>query len=404
MSQRRPLPEARNPLLEPQHTPQIEILVERRRLGQTDLSVKPGLVGTSNATRTDHLGKFDYAHLRVPLPHDLKGSGIFTLQKNSAYPESYFLMRRSTDGHISATGMFKAAFPWASLKEEEAERKYVKSLPTTSHDEVAGNVWISPASALELAEEYGMLTWIEALLDPEPIVTHDPKKEISTPPKFLPPSNGTMTSSQGGLSTRARSLRSASPSKASSSRKIATPRKTRAAKGSASAKAMSAAAKDIELQSASALDRANELVGTSAEPSEDGDASENVRVEATTTVEINADGEEIKITRAVVEMPPNHPDLPLPNDTEGMIAKAKEMVEEANRLQGTSSSSKRSSKRKAEELEEDDEADAASELQPSKRVRIEEMKDELKIEKVKSRALLGFTVTLAIGALIPYVF
>ncbi|KAK5241061.1 hypothetical protein LTR16_009809 [Cryomyces antarcticus] len=103
-------------------------------------------------------------------------------------------------------------------------------------------------------------------------------------------------------------------------------------------------------------------------------------------------------------MPPNHPDLPLPNDTEGMIAKAKEMVEEANRLQGTSSSSKRSSKRKAEELEEDDEADAASELQPSKRVRIEEMKDELKIEKVKSRALLGFTVTLAIGALIPYVF
>lgn len=37
---------------------------------------------------------FDYAHLRVPLPKDLKGSGIFGLQKNQTYPESYFLMVR----------------------------------------------------------------------------------------------------------------------------------------------------------------------------------------------------------------------------------------------------------------------------------------------------------------------
>lgn len=70
----------------------VEILVERRRLGQTLLSVKPGQIGTSNATKTENLGMFDYAHLRVPLPRDLKGSGIFTLQKSSTYPESYFLM------------------------------------------------------------------------------------------------------------------------------------------------------------------------------------------------------------------------------------------------------------------------------------------------------------------------
>ena len=66
--------------------------MERRRLGQTNLSVKPGQIGTSNATKSENLGMFDYAHLRVPLPRDLKGSGIFTLQKSSTYPESYFLM------------------------------------------------------------------------------------------------------------------------------------------------------------------------------------------------------------------------------------------------------------------------------------------------------------------------
>lgn len=40
------------------------------------------------------MGTFDYAHLRVPLPKDLNGSGIFSLKATTAYPESYFLMVR----------------------------------------------------------------------------------------------------------------------------------------------------------------------------------------------------------------------------------------------------------------------------------------------------------------------
>lgn len=52
--------------------------------------------------------------------------------------------RRSKDGFISATGMFKIAFPWAKLEEERAEREYLKSRSDTSEDETAGNVWISP--------------------------------------------------------------------------------------------------------------------------------------------------------------------------------------------------------------------------------------------------------------------
>jgi hypothetical protein len=145
----RPLPKKRNPLVEPSATPAYEELINRRRLGKTRLTVKPGQVGTSNATKEENLGLFEYAHLRAPLPEDLSGSEIFAFKGNHAYPEGYFLMRRSKDGFVSATGMFKIAFPWAAQAEENAERNYLKTLDTTSQDEVAGNIWISP--------EHGMM-------------------------------------------------------------------------------------------------------------------------------------------------------------------------------------------------------------------------------------------------------
>jgi hypothetical protein len=40
--------------------------------------------------------------------------------------------------------MFKIAFPWAKGSDEKAEREYLKPLPGTSEDEIAGNVWVSP--------------------------------------------------------------------------------------------------------------------------------------------------------------------------------------------------------------------------------------------------------------------
>lgn len=70
----------------------VEEVVSKRRLGQTELNVDPGQVGTSNATKIENLGKFDYAHLRVPLPKDLKGSGVFGGSRNSTPPDAYFLM------------------------------------------------------------------------------------------------------------------------------------------------------------------------------------------------------------------------------------------------------------------------------------------------------------------------
>ena len=68
-----------------------EELLALRRLGKTNLSVKASQVGTSNATKPENLGPFEYAHLRAPLPKDLKGSEIFP-QHPSQHPDTYFLM------------------------------------------------------------------------------------------------------------------------------------------------------------------------------------------------------------------------------------------------------------------------------------------------------------------------
>ena len=111
MTKERDLPKKKNPLLAPDKTPDrtntsqqamapvdnLSIdaeLVGKRRLGQTNLAVKAGHVGTSNATKPENLGMFDYAHLRAPLPDNLKSSEIFAPQPKQPHPEAYFLMVR----------------------------------------------------------------------------------------------------------------------------------------------------------------------------------------------------------------------------------------------------------------------------------------------------------------------
>ncbi len=176
--------------------------------------------------------------------------------------------RRSKDGFVSATGMFKIAFPWAAHAEEKEERDHLKSLESTSEDEVAGNVWISPelgtmrpltdrtiradtlTTALQLADEYGLNEWVRALLDPTEI-TQTPssnKKPIAAPPKFdLPADKVKVPASLKG--SRSRGMRSVSPSKSTPARAKASPRK-RQTKAQKEANIAHAEAASASLQSA----------------------------------------------------------------------------------------------------------------------------------------------------------
>lgn len=377
------LPEQQNMLLAEERSPPHEILVERRCLGQTELKVKPGQIGTSNATKLENLGVLDYAHLRVPLPKDLTGSGIFLRGTNRKFPEAYFLMRRASDGFISATGMYKAAFPWAQQEEEALEKEYIKSLEEASSEEVAGNVWIDPKKALDLADEYGIRHWIKALLDPEPIIhgTSDPTKTIKSPPPFhmTETTNGAKTPGGGRRTTRgARSMRSESPSKAKATpRKIATPRRPRRTRGTTA-----------ELEEPVVAAPVETVNGTTASP------KDTVRLEVETTTGANGE-EDVKLK---VEMPSNHPNLDIPDNTDEMLEKARQMVAEARKIDGTITREK--GKRKIEEVvEEEDEIEAEAASRAAARARPVEV--ELRKEKIRRRALTGIAATLAVGALIP---
>lgn len=376
------------------------------------------MVAASAAAEVDPsaLGVFDYAHLRAPLPKGIT-SGIF---KSS--PSSYFLMRRSQDGYVSATGMFKATFPYADAAEEEAERKHMKSLPTTSPEETAGNVWIPPEQAMALAEEYGITPWIAALLDPGEIhITNapdSPPKKILAPPKFdlsgiSQPTLAPPTPSSLHRSTRSR--RSASPSK---KRAIASPRK-RSAKVTASE---TSAAEVSPVQEGTETDTsvAKTQNGTSTEPTEEITMKTTEKepelvfslIEEEPKIHIKV-GQEVQFSGGVetthtaveVELPVTD-GPPSAEEAAQMIEKAKEMVAAAAaenaenaKLGESSPSDNNKGKRKADEIavedeEEDEESGELSEGPRSKKVKTEV---QLRKERVRNRALVGLSATLAVG-------
>lgn len=450
---RRTLPEMRNPLIAEDVAPSHEELSGRRRLGRTRLSVKPTLVGTTNATKQENLGPVEYAHLRAPLPDDLSSSEIFAPQAGQPHPQTYFLMRRSKDGFVSATGMFKIAFPWAQHAEERAERDYLKTLESTSDDDVAGNVWIAPEYALELAEEYGLTHWIKALLDPMDIESSptSSRKNIAEPPKFDFSSSlkDVRLSPPSTASKKGRGARASSPSKSTATPvKGASPKKKRQTKKEKEANTAFANAASASLQSA--LDDALSIAeGTPAPESEietnDADVEEaeaqadadaeaeaeaaaeaqaeaeaeaeealldvngvadmpaedheesKVRVQVDQDIEVNGDTE-VTHTNVTVEMPAWSPELPLPEDTEAMLEKAKQMVEEAKALEG-SPVVKSSRKRKVEEVEPSD-IDTELPVQPAKRARV--LEEKYKRERVRTRAVFGVAASLAVAAAIPF--
>ncbi|OTA93730.1 hypothetical protein M434DRAFT_395405 [Hypoxylon sp. CO27-5] len=415
----RHLPNKHNPLMTEDIPPYHE-LVSRRRLGQTQLTAKMVAAGTAGDIDPSSLGVFDYAHLRAPLPKGIT-SGIF---KSS--PNSYFLMRRSQDGFVSATGMFKATFPYAEAVEEEMERKYIKSLPTTSHEETAGNVWIPPEQALILAEEYHITPWIHALLDPNEIAITNapdsPPKRIAAPPKFegsfsTQPVLAPPTPSSLPRSTRSR--RSASPSK---KRAIASPRKR-----STKASAPQPSPADIPpvKEEAEPITNGTKIDDDTAStaPTEDvsiktiekeppvvfapAEDEPKVHIKVGQEVEFHG-GVETTQTAVEVELPISGE--PSPEQAARMVEEAKEMVRiAAAETAASSSCSSKKGKRKAEEIAADEEEEEnqkeseALEEPQSKKAKTTKTEVQLRKERVRNRALVGLSATLAVGALIPYV-
>ncbi|KAI1070199.1 hypothetical protein LB507_008209 [Fusarium sp. FIESC RH6] len=413
----RTLPVKHNPLLT-EDVPDYSDMVSRRRLGQTKLTPK---MAAGIDSEQAALGIFDYAHLRAPLPKGIV-SGIF---KSS--PSSYFLMRRSYDGYISATGMFKASFPYAEASDEEAERKYIKSLPTTSHEETAGNVWIPPEQALILAEEYRIAPWIRALLDPAPISTATPAgspgKIISAPPKFdaLKVSQPVLAPPTPSAALR-RSRRSASPTKSSTSTRRAPPsprkRSTRA-----KAETVETITENAELVNGTAEveDKIEEtkredivLQSTEFEPAivlEPREEDPKVKVHVEEDTITDEAGIETKRTITEVELPlPTAGEPPSAEEIAQMMEAAKEMVqkskeneaedEEETNVDEAPASAKKS-KRKAVDISVgDEEGETAPEEQPrSKKAKTEV---QLRKAKVKNRALLGLGATVAVGYFVPW--
>ncbi|KAI2467174.1 DNA-binding domain of Mlu1-box binding protein MBP1 [Annulohypoxylon bovei var. microspora] len=418
MATPRHLPNKHNPLMTDDIPPYHE-LVSRRRLGQTQLTAKMVAAGTAGDIDPSSLGVFDYAHLRAPLPKGIT-SGIF---KSS--PNSYFLMRRSQDGYVSATGMFKATFPYAEAVEEEMERKFIKSLPTTSHEETAGNVWIPPEQALALADEYRVTPWISALLDPAEIAITNPPdsppKRIAAPPKFeapLPTQPLLAPPTPSSLPRSTRGRRSASPSK---KRAIASPRKR-----TAKAAAPQPSPTDIPPVKEEAEPTTNgtqmdeDVVSTVAteevaiktiekEPAiVFAPAEEEPKVQIKVGQEVEFHGD-VETTQTAVELELPVSGEPSPEEAARLIEEAKEMVRIAAAETAASSGLSSKGKRKADDIavdEEEEEAEIAGEISDeprSKKAKTEKTEVQLRKERVRNRALVGLSATLAVGALIPYV-
>jgi hypothetical protein len=305
-------------------------------------------------------------------------------------------MRRSHDGFVSATGMFKATFPYATADEEESERRYIKSLPTTSTEETAGNVWIPPEDALKLADEYRITDWILALLDAAEIAVstgaeNTPPKRIAAPPKFnlAPPTPSSLPRSS-------RAGRSASPTKSTGSKRGAASPKKRSAKISSSsielpnglAPAPAGKGADVLVET---LEKEHPVVFAPA------DEEAKVKINVDQDVKTDASGKPVTHTKVEVELPlPGDP--PSGKDLVRMVEEAKEMVKAAAETVASASPAAaptKKNKRKAGEIEEEPTENGEGSSQPNaKRAKTEV---ELRRERMKKRAFIGISATLAVG-------
>lgn len=262
-----------------------------------------------------------------------------------------------------------------------------------------------------------MYEWVRALLDPTDIVQSpsSAKKQITPPPRFdLPPVEAPVHLSP--VASRTRRGRSASPSK-----RAASPRKSRPTRATKEANAAATSAANASLQSAlegsvnGTVEQSVEVEETKQEDVDEkprttskskkavavADTEDEEEKKVQVDVEKSVGGgkgqkTEAKQTTFSVDMPISFlPEAPSAEDTERMIAEAKEMVQEAaNQETGeneTAESSKAAKKRKTDDLSDDEDEETRS--LRTKRAKV--LEEKLKRERVRNRALVGVTAAFA---------
>lgn len=122
-----------------------------------------------------------------------------------------------------------------------------------------------------------------------------------------------------------------------------------------------------------------------------------IRVEVDEEVETNGDVE-IRTTHVRVELPAEG-EFPTPENTEDMIAKAREMVAEAYKTDPSPNAAVSGKKRKVEDIAtlDDGSGEEDEDMDPRHVKRSRTVEEELKRERVKIRALIGLSTVLAIG-------
>jgi len=163
---------------------------------------------------------------------------------------------------------------------------------------------------------------------------------------------------------------------------------------------------DVDQKPAEAKKSKKESRSKSKKSASASTADEKVKTKAETASDAY---DETETTQTIVSMekPTSLSDLPAPSDTEDMIAQAKKIVEEATKQHQTESpgsppSTTTNKKRKTDALDEEDEVEDSSTHQPAKKAKV--LTDKLRRERIRNRALVGVTATLAIAAAIPYFF